>query len=137
MTTRKTLATIRSGASKIRSEMELVYTGDVDQEAVLARLMAAGYAEKAAKVTYKWHYENTSAVDGSLLAAPTFETGTREKKPATADAPVEAKEEETPADANQILADLSAELESLGEVGDVAADEAVAAVVDEDHRVGA
>ena len=134
MTTRKTLATIRSGASKIRSEMELVYTGDVNQEAVLARLMAAGYAERDAKVTYRWHYENTSAVDGSLLAAPTFEVATRSRKPATAEAPVEAKVEETPADAQQILADLSAEIQNLGEVGDA---EAVVAKIDEDLRVGA
>ena len=131
---RKTLATLRAGASKIRTEMEAVYNGDQNEKAILARLLTIGHTEKSALVCYRWHYENTSAVDGTVLAAPTFEIATREKKPVTADAPVEAKTEETPPDAQQILADLDAEIQNLGDVGDA---EAVVAKLDEELRVGA
>ena len=84
MTARKTLATLRAGPSKIRTEMEAVYNGDQSEKSILARLASIGYTEKSAMATYGWHYVNTSAVDGTVLAAPTFGTK-RSPKPETAE----------------------------------------------------
>ena len=112
---RKTLATLRAGASKIRTEMEAVYNGDQSEAAILARLLTIGHTEKSALVCYRWHYENTSHVDGSILAAPTFETATREKKPVTADAPEAAPVESGP-DAATIFAEAMEEAKAaIGE----------------------
>ena len=85
MTARKTLATLRAGPSKIRTEMEAVYSfGDQSEKSILARLVNIGYTEKSAMAAYGWHYVNTSAVDGTVLAAPTFGTK-RSPKPETAE----------------------------------------------------
>ena len=74
MTARKTIATLRAGPSKIRTEMEAVYHGDQSEKSILARLVSIGYTEKSAMAAYGWHYVNTSNVGGTVLAAPTFGT---------------------------------------------------------------
>ena len=74
MTARKTIATLRAGPSKIRTEMEAVYHGDHTEKGVLARLVSIGYTEKSAMAAYGWHYVNTMSVAGAVLPEPTFGT---------------------------------------------------------------
>ena len=120
MTARKTIATLRAGPSKIRTEMEAVYHGDQSEKSILARLVSIGYTEKSAMAAYGWNYVNTSNVGGTVLAAPTFGTKGSQKPVIAAEVADELRRQ---ADAADEGAELAAELaDELAEYVDAEGD---------------
>ena len=137
----KTIAHVRSGSHRFLAVKAMIdgNAAGKSHEAICADIFTAvsnNGGVITSKSAYGWYADLQVMIkneDGSDICPPAAAKAPKapKAKVVTAEAPAEAKTEENVVSADQILADLEAEMKALGPVDNVAADKTV------DHRVGA